>query len=152
VKARDVLASNWWLVAAYLTMVLWLVVINHRNIGLDFGFGPTDFAALSQLDSVAHFTVALSLAAAFTQVRGRWWTLPKLLAVIVLWEAFEVYALLAFGKPDLFAMPDRRGLVDLVYLFDTLDDIALGTAGALVGCFLGAEGSNTPEGIKEASR
>ena len=125
--------SNWWPIAAYLVMLLWLVVVNHRHIGLDFGLTKEHYAALAQLDSVAHFTAALSLATTFTMVYGPKWTLPKLLVTILAWEIFEALAL-TFMAPNLFAQPGRPCLVDLVYLCDTLDDIALGVAAAFLGC------------------
>ena len=97
--------------------------------------GKTDNpAALAQLDSVVHFTTALALSAAFTQVRGARWTVPRLLAIVLLWEAIEAFVM-GYISPRIFSQPSREGLLDLVYLYDTLDDIALGVAGTLVGAY-----------------
>ena len=146
---REILKSNWWPVFAYGVMATWLFVINHTHLGLDFNFTADDFAALSQLDAIAHFTVALSVAAAFTPVTGRKWTLTRLLLLVVVWEIAEIFVLAAI-RPDMFSQPGRRGLVDLVYVYDTLDDIALGTAGALLGVYLSPEASNTPKVLEKS--
>lgn len=130
----SLLRSNLWPVAAYAVMALWLVVINHTHLGLDFHFTAETFSALSQLDSVVHFTTALALAAAFSQVRGARWTVPRLLALVLVWEAAEALVV-GYVSPRVFSQPGRLGLLDLVYLFDTLDDIALGVAGTLVGAY-----------------
>ena len=135
--------SNLWPIAAYLTMIFWFIVINHTHIGLNFNFTPEQFYALSQLDAIAHFSVALSLAATFTPVFGKRWTLVRLIVVVFAWELMEMLVL-AVIRPDTFSQPGRLGLLDLVYVYDTLDDIALGIAGALIGGFYGNEPSNTP--------
>ena len=145
---RKILESNYWPVLAYMSMATWLIVINHKNLGLDFHFTADDFTALSQLDAIAHFTVALSVAAAFTPVTGRKWTLTRLLLLVVVWEIAEIFVLAAI-RPDMFSQPGRRGLVDLVYVYDTLDDIALGTAGAILGVYLSPEASNTPKVLEK---
>lgn len=142
-KLRDIARSNLWPVACYLTMILWLLVINQRHIGLDFNTTAEQYYALSQLDSVAHFSVALSLAAVFTPVFGKRWTLARLTIVIIAWELVEM-SILATFQSNLFSQPGRLGLLDLVYVYDTLDDIALGIGGALIGVFYGTEPSNTP--------
>lgn len=139
---RSIMRSNWWPIACYLTMIFWLVAINHHHIGLDFHFTAEHFYALSQLDAIAHFSVALSLAATFTPVFGKRWTLARLIAIVIAWELFEMFVL-ATLRPNIFSQPGRVGLLDLVYAFDTLDDIALGVAGSLVGVFYG-EASNSP--------
>ena len=146
---REILKSNWWPVFAYGVMATWLVVINHTHLGLDFNFTAEHFYALSQLDAIAHFTVALSVAAAFTPVTGRKWTLTRLLLLVVVWEISEIFVLAAI-RPDMFSQPGRRGLVDLLYVYDTLDDIALGTAGALLGVYLSPEASNTPKVLEKS--
>ena len=136
-------------VLAYAVMAFWLFVINHTHLGFDFNFTADDFAALSQLDAIAHFTVALSVAAVFTPVTGRKWTLTRLLILVVAWEIAEIFVLAAI-RPDMFSQPGRYGLVDLVYVYDTLDDIALGTAGAFVGVYLSPEASNTPNVLEKS--
>ncbi len=141
-KIPKIVQSNLWPIVCYLTMIFWLVVINHHHIGLNFGFTAEQYYALSQLDSIAHFSVALSLAATFTPVFGKRWTLAPLIVVIFAWELLEGLVLSTF-RPDIFSQPGRAGLVDLVYVYDTLDDIALGIAGALIGVY-GTEPSNTP--------
>lgn len=142
-KYRRVMTSNLWPVVCYLTMAFWLIVINHHHIGLDFHFTGEHFYALAQLDAIAHFSVALSLAATFTPVFGKKWTLARLIVVVIAWELLEMLVLSVI-QPRIFSQPGRLGLLDLVYAFDTLDDIALGVAGALIGVFYG-EASNTPE-------
>ena len=141
-------------VLAYTVMAFWLFVINHQHFGLDFHFTATDFAALAQLDAIAHFTVALSVAAVFTPVTGRKWTLTRLLILVVAWEIDEILVLVLI-RPDMFSQPGRRGLFDLVYVYDTLDDIALGTAGALMGVYLSpdkecTEASYTPKVLEKS--
>ncbi len=140
--------SNWWPVLAYLVMVLWLIVINQGNLHLNLNLTAEHYAALSQLDSVAHFTVALAVGAAFSQVYGRRWTFVRLAVVIFVWEVMEMFVLTQLA-PDIFSMPGRPGIVDLIYIFDTLDDIALGLAGALVGCYLNGKPSNTASAIEK---
>lgn len=128
------LRSNLWPVVAYAVCALWLVVINHTHLGLDFHFTAEHFSALSQLDSIVHFTTALALATAFSRVRGPRWTVPRLITLVLLWEIAEAFVV-GYVSPRIFSQPLRSGLLDLVYLFDTLDDIALGVAGALVGAY-----------------
>jgi hypothetical protein len=141
--------SNWWPIAAFLVMALWLVTVNHTLIGLDFHFTPEHYAALAQLDSTVHFAVALALTATFTQVYGWRWTLPRMILIMVAWEILEAVSL-AFGDPNMFAQPGRLGLSDsLYYAFDTADDLALGFAGAAVGSFFGAEPLNTADDLDE---
>jgi len=135
-------------VLAYLVAALWLVVVNSTLLGLDFDLNPTDYAALAQLDSLVHFTVALALTATFTQVYGWRWTFPKMVLIVVLWEILEVGSIL-FVDSNMFAQPGRAGLLDLYYAFDTADDLALGFAGAAVGSFFGAEPLNTAEALDE---
>lgn len=141
-KLRDVMCSNLWPVVAYAAMILWFVVIGHMHLGLNFHFTADQFYALSQLDAIVHFAVALSLAATFTPVFGKKLALTQLIIVIIAWELFEMLVLSAI-RPNLFSQPGRPGLLDFVYVSDTLDDIALGTAGALIGVYFG-EASNTP--------
>ena len=143
--------SNLWPIAAYLVMALWLVVVNHTLIGLDFHFTSVQYAALAQLDSLVHFTVSLALTATFTQVYGWRWTLPKMILIMVAWEIAEVVSL-AFLDSNMFAQPGRLGLSDpLYYAFDTADDLALGFAGGAVGAFFGAaEPLNSAEGLEDS--
>lgn len=126
-------------------MIFWLVAVNHPHLGLNFNFTAEHFYALAQLDAIAHFSVALSLAATFTPVFGKKWTLARLIIVVIAWELVEMLVL-ATLRPDLFSQPGRLGLLDLVYVMDTLDDIALGIVGAFIGVYFGGtEPSNTSE-------
>lgn len=137
-RMRKVLESNWWPVAAYFVMLSWLVVVNHVHIfDLNFNFTAEHYAALAQLDSTVHFAATLALSAAFTQVYGRRWTIPRLLILILAWEVFEVYALTSISS-SLFTQPGRFG-VDLLYLMDTLDDLLLGLSGTILGAYLTKE-------------
>mgnify|MGYP001575767798 FL=1 len=141
---RRIMRSNLWPVAAYLTMALWFIVVNQHHIGLNFNTTSEQFYALAQLDAVAHFSVALSLAATFTPVFGKKWTLGRLIIIVIGWELVEMLVLSVF-RPNIFSQPGRLGLLDLVYFYDTLDDIALGIAGTLAGVYHhGTEPSNTP--------
>jgi len=145
-----IMRSNWWPIFSYLVMILWLITVNHTLIGLDFHFGPEQYAALAQLDGLVHFTTALALTATFTQVYGWRWTLPKMILIMVAWEILEVVSLV-FVDPNMFAQPGRLGLSDpLYYAFDTADDLALGLAGSVVGAFFGAEPLNSAEGLEES--
>ena len=137
------LKSNYWPIAAYLTMLFWLVVINHGHLGLNFNFTPEHYAALSQLDSIAHFTVTLSIGATFAAVYGWRWTLPKLIFVMVVWEILEMVTI-TFLAPGIFAQHGRAGRIDLFYVFDTMDDLAVGLAGALIGVFFNREPDPEP--------
>ena len=144
-----IVRSNCWPIFAYLSMILWLITVNHTLIGLDFHFGPEQYAALAQLDGLVHFTTALALTTTFTQVYGWRWTLPKMIVIMVIWEIAEA-ASLAFLDPNMFAQPGRLGLSDpLHYVFDTADDLALGLAGGVIGSFFGAEPLNSAGGLKE---
>src|SRR3990167_7336118 len=112
-----IVRSNWWPIAAYLTMIFWLITVNHTLIGLDFRFTPVQYAALAQLDGLGHFTTALALTTAFTQVYGWRWTRPKMIVIMGIWEIAEA-ASLAFLEPNMFAQPGRLGLSDpLHYVF-----------------------------------
>ena len=145
-----IMRSNWWPVFAYLSMILWLITVNHTLIGLDFHFTSVQYAALAQLDSLVHFTTALALTVTFTQVYGWRWTLPKMIVIMVIWEIFEAVSL-GFMDPNMFAQPGRLGISDpLYYAFDTADDLALGLAGSVVGAFYGAEPLNSAEGLEES--
>ena len=133
---RNLMTSNWWPVAAYLTMALWLIMVNINNLPVGYRGSEQYFRTLSQLDGIAHFTVALSLTSVGVSVLGCRRTFGIMMALVLTWEAFEVLT------QPLLAGPSLR--LDSVYLVDMLDDITIGLAGALIGVYFGAEPSNTP--------
>lgn len=141
--ARRAMRSNLWPVAAYVTGFLWLVLVNVENVPL--GLAVTDQAAyygiLGQFDALVHYTVALSLAATAAASLGRRAALGLVVALVLVWEIFEF-----FTQPFLANLPGITSTP--TYLADTMEDIAVGLAGALTGAFFGAEPLSTSDGIE----
>ena len=138
----NILRSNWWPVVTYFTMVAWLLTINRQLFGdpvmpIDYYYNDI----LIQFDGLVHYATALALASTGTLVLGRHRTLQIMLALIVLWEVFEIIVLPVTGTPF-----DHR------YVGDTFDDIAMGIAGILMGVYFGGdEPLNSAEAIEEAA-
>ena len=129
--------SNLWPVFAYLTAIIWLIMVGINKLG---GHAPPEyFQALSQLDSTAHFMVVLSISSIGVQVLGKRKTFALVIGLIVVWEIFEV-----FTQP-LLAGPSLR--FDATYLMDTMDDLVMGLAGMLVGVYLEAKPLNTAKDL-----
>ena len=130
-------SSWWWPIAAYVVAVLWLVVVNVKNLSPAFQPDGEHYTFLVQLDSTVHFMTALALSSVGASVLGRRRTLGIMIAIILLWELFEwVY------QPMLARAPVTSYLW---YYSDTMDDIAMGIAGTLTGVFFGTEALNGSE-------
>jgi len=117
--------SRLWPVVAYAVMGLWLILVNAENLGFSVT-KPGFYGILAEFDSVAHFSVALSLAVVSREMVGRSRTIQWMLVLFVGWEVFEVLSMPSLAATTL----DQVGPV---YYFDTLQDVAMGVFGLLVG-------------------
>lgn len=132
-KTATIFRSNLWPVTAYATGLAWLLLVNVDN--LPFGVHPADpayYGFLGQFDALVHYMVALSLAVVVVEIWGRRAAIGLLAALILAWEIFEF-----FTQPFLSNLPGITSTP--TYFADTMEDVAIGLAGALTGVYFGVE-------------
>jgi hypothetical protein len=117
------------------------VLINVGNLPLGVSPSADYYLFMSQLDSIVHFMKALAISCVLVQIWPQRRTLGLLLFLIFAWEVFE------FFTQDYLAREPVTQRIQ--YYSDMLDDIALGTAGALIGVYFASdEPLNTAKAMK----
>jgi hypothetical protein len=122
---RSITRSWLWPVAAYAVMGFWLLLVNAENLGIVVA-KPNYYWILGEMDSIAHFATALAITAVAQAVFKKGVVVVLLLALIAVWEVFEIVTLPALSATTLEAMGPY-------YYFDTLHDVAFGIFGLLIG-------------------
>ena len=109
------------------------MMVNAENLGLFAVVKPNYYWILVELDSLAHFTVALSLACVSQAMFGRTKTILWMIGLIIGWEIFEVKS---YSTLTGFSL---EGMHWPYYMTDTAQDMAMGLFGVLIGASMTEE-------------